>query len=192
MRSDTTAVWRYAADIQEIIRQWLQLRDGRKDPVLRYKPADLVRLVRLRTWMMRHRLTIFEILDLLVLELRARFSRINRKTKMTGGLRISINTLTSHGAERVLKEMIAKTYPDNEHINIWRERERDRQMAAEMAEEMGNMVEAPEKKLKLVDFDSPVDFVKRYEKRLERQRRVEMAASDPSRKKRAYRWNPFR
>jgi hypothetical protein len=189
-RREESAVWKHAAEIQSMIELWLRVRDGQDVP-LRYSREDQVRLLKYRTWMFRYLLSVQEILDMTIPVLRGIAWRRQVKKKRRRGLGISVTTLTGIGTERILKEQLQKAYPDAEHVSVWRERERDRQMAVERREKLGGMPEAMEKRLKIIDYETPEAFVQHYERRLQRARQDEMEAVNPKRRKRYYRWNPF-
>lgn len=168
---------------------WVRMRDG-KDVPLHLSKADQLRLLKYRTWMFRYYLPVQEILDLTIPILRQQIRRKYVKRKYVRGLGVSVAALTGAGAERILQEQIRKTYPDSEHITIWRERERDRQLAVERAESLGGMPET-DRGLRLSDCATPEIFMARYERRLQRLRLEAAEADNPQRRKRQYRFNPW-
>ena len=189
---EMAALERHMMEIVDRMEMWLRMRDGVDVPLHEmYSRQEQLMLLKYRTWMLRYNLSIQEILDLTVPVLR-QMARIRHiKTKKYRGMGLTVKTLIGDGAERILREEIDRTYPDGEHITIWRELERDRQLAREHEEKIGGLPEVAEKGLRLADCATPEAFVQRYERRLKRMRQEEMAAVDAKRRKRKYRWSPW-
>jgi hypothetical protein len=187
MNPEVTELWRRSNEIQSAIEQWIQDHDGKHVPV-RYKRADQIKLLKFRTWQLRYKLSIPEILNLIVWVLR---------TKMLGrgkgyGLGVSVRTLVGQGSERILQEEIAKFYPANEHIAMWRDQERERQIEAERNEDLDGMASTNGKVPTLMECDTVDKYIARYKKKILHSRQVhEVEVTKTSRRRKAYRGNPW-
>lgn len=183
-------VWATAQSVTKEIVRWLEEREGKKI-FARFKQPDLLRLTRLQVWSYRHHVSVYEILSLVVPCLRKTMAR---HSKQRYGLGVSIAALTGAGAEKILIEALAQTYPDAEHISEWRERERLRQLEAEATEERGGLAVSHRRHgpMNLLDAETPQDFVKSYSKRVIAERkRTRAAYADPKRKELHYRGTPW-
>ena len=188
MNLEVTELWRRSNEIQSAIEHWIQDHDHKHVPV-RYKPADQLKLLKFRTWQLRHKLSVPEILNLIVPVLRGQMLGRGRNY----GLGIGVRTLVGRGSERILLEEIAKFYPSSEHISMWRDQERERQIDAEHNEDLDGMESTSNKIPTLMDCDSVDQYLSRYKKKILHSRQVhEVEVTKASRKRKAYRGSPWR
>jgi hypothetical protein len=143
----------------------------------------------LKVWSYRYHVSVPEILSLVLPYLR---KTINTNKKRYG-LGVTIAALTGAGAEKILCEALFQKYPTDEHVSVWREAERMRQLEAEAREERGGLeqkhISGP---VSLLEADSAEKFLESYSKRIiTRRDRLRAAYSDPERKKLHYRSNPW-
>lgn len=189
MPSQASYVWSTAQEVVADIEHWLRVYEN-KTLFIRFKQADLLRLTRLKVWSYRYRISVSEILSLILPYLR---KTLRTETKKRYGLGVTIAALTGSGAEKILIEAIRQKYPSDEHIAEWREAERTRQLEAEAREERGGLeqkhISGP---ISLLEADSAEKFLQSYSKRIiTRRDRLRAAYSDPERKKLPYRSNPW-
>ena len=170
------------------IQNWIRSRD-RIDVYLNFNRADQLKLLKLRTWEQVYKVSLFEIMDIIVEPIRVH-SNLRRRRY---GLGTSVASLTGYHAERILATIIGRKYPAGENVGLWREAERDRQMRAEKIDELDGMEPREEKRqgiLRMVLVDS---FVENYVRSVI-QRRDKMIAESGARwrRRKAYRDNPWR
>jgi hypothetical protein len=182
----TTAI--LAREANQIIRQlelWLETRES-KSIRLQFKPIDQARLLRLRTWEYRYKLSIGEILDYILIILRKQMP----KGKTFYGLGVPVPTLTGSAARRILEDQIEENFPDGTLETIWRERERQDQLKREQEEELAGLGTQPTKLL--LDFESSQEFVQDYVIRTEREKmEYERSRREKWRQRKSYRDNPW-
>ena len=187
MNPEVTELWRRSNEIQSAIERWIQDNDQKHVPV-RYKRADQIKLLKFRTWQLRYLLSVPEILNLVVPVLRGQMLGRGKGY----GLGIGVRTLVGRGAERILQEEIVKFYPANEHIAMWRDNERERQIASERNEDLDGMESVSSKVPTLMDCDTVDQFISRYKKKILHSRQVhEVEVTKSSRRRKAYRSNPW-
>ena len=188
MSTEVAELWRYSNEIQSAISRWIEDNDH-KHVHLHYKRVDQIRLLRLRTWQLRYKLSITEILNLIVQPLR---------NQMTGrghnyGLGIGVRSLVGHKAEQILQDELNREYPNHEHLALWADQERERQIEAERAEDLDGIVSKSNRTPTLLQFDTPEQFISVYKKRVQHSRQVhETEVTKASRKRKAYRFSPWR
>ena len=179
-------VYFIAAEIIIQMEEWMKRRD-KKRTRLTYKKADQPRLLRLRTWSMRHHLPITEILDLLVPVLK---ERILYKSKY--GFEIPVKVLTGAAAGRILRYEIAKRYDGNEHILAWREMERERQLRAERIEELEGIPLKPRLHEAMPENETVSEYVDHYTQSvMQNRQRERQAAGERWRRRKKYRNSPW-
>lgn len=185
MNSEITELWRRANEIVAMLELWI-LEHDEKSIHLTISRENQVRLLKLRTWQFRYYLPIRELLDILVPLLRDRVKR----TKSSYGLGIGIRSLTGKGAEDMLKVEIARRYPGNEHIQVWKEMQRDQQLELELLEETDGMAVRPEKLITIQNAESAEQFLASYTKQIEARRKT-VQSDNSQRQKKKYRGNPW-
>jgi hypothetical protein len=168
------------------IEHWLETRDGKSFP-LRYKRSDQIRLLRLYGWELKYMISIEDILDIIVPALRAHI----HSRKKARGIGIMVRSLVGDASERVLKYAIAKRYPQNEHIQVWKSRERELQLYRERREELDGMEPKQEIVKGLLDYASLDIYISRYKDKIAIIRKREVLDSIRKRRKKPYRWNPW-
>lgn len=184
------SVGKYANEITAVLEHWCQTHDGSQSPI-RFTSENQLRLLRLRTWSLRYYLPVYQIVDILVPILR-------RQAKLTkalrGGLGIAVTMLTGDGAERILAQELEERFPGKEHVGLWRERTREAQLSREeLAETDGVAVRNTAGLVSVLDCETAEDFVRQYRLGIARKRdRYQTAALDRNRRKRPYRWSPWR
>lgn len=184
----------YAVELQATIEKWVRTRDNKATVILQYNKIDLLKLMTLRTWELRYRLSAYEILDLIVPILRGTITTRRGRRKGTGAsLGITISMLTGQGAERILESQIKKTFPNAEHIAMWKSDERNRQLQREKLAESEGVVTRPPSVLTVLGSESVSEYVEAYRARIETKRTAHRSESlKKSRRSKNYRGNPWR
>ena len=165
------------------LEHWLE-RNGRSSHYLRLKPLDGVRLLRLRVWATRHYLTVSQVLDMIMPVIRSRTGRVK-----SAGIGTTIGNLTGQAAYRILREEIAKRYPDEEHVELWREEEQNKHIAIEREAETGGLP-VRHKSHSPLDYESIAEYVAQYKKSIATSNTLRTSLSSEQRRK-PYRWNPW-
>lgn len=164
--------------------RWIELRDERRVRLF-LSDTDRLRLLRLRVWSIRYKISVIEILDLIVPPLRKKIG-----AKRVRGIGIPTATLTGAVAEEILKDRLAHYYPDGANITVWKERERERQLAAERDEEAGGFPVRENPMPSLLEVGDVQEYNRIYAERI---RAARAAQTDQRwRKQRHYRNNPWR
>lgn len=177
-----------ANEIVTGIEHWLKEHEN-KLWYAHLKKVDLLRLLKLRIWCDRHCVDLDELLSLVLPYLR---KSITTKQKSHFGLGVSIATLTGNTAETILVEALRQKYQGKEHIVIWRERERQRQLDAEAREETEGLAMRQPRIGGILEAASAQDFLQSYRRRVMAARDKERAAyNDARRRKKRYRGNPW-
>lgn len=183
--SRLSQLWNAANELGAEVQSWLTSR-AEKQVFLKFSRVDQIRLLKLRTWRFRYYLPVSEILDMIVPVLR---SRIKNK-KRVSALGVPVLTLTGHGAERILQEEIKKRYPASEHIEAWKDRERDSQLEAEQ-NEGDDLPAASGSSLGILQANSPEAFVEAYKRRITNYREEQRIQMLQEFRKKPYRANPW-
>jgi hypothetical protein len=187
-RAGLSEVWKVTGDVLREMELWLESRDGKRYN-LQYRPLDRARLTRLYTWSLRYYLPIEDILDLIIPVLRGQ-RRYDRKR---WGIGLTVRTLTSYGAERILRKELEKKYPDGEHVAQWRDREREKQLEAECLEGLDGLIPRENGFHNVLEAGSPMEYMARYRSQVLRQRAIHQRAYSMERRRlKPYRWNPWR
>lgn len=172
------------------VQDWIEARDGVKIR-LALKRIDRLKLLRLRTWEIQTKLDLFEILDIVVPPIREHSKLKLSQSDERYGLGTSVSSITGDLAQQILSTIIERTYPDNEHLTVWRELERDRQLEAERLDTHDAKPREGRKFLK--DFDSPEDYVRYYTSMITKLRDRDLVEGDAKwRRRKAYRNNPWK
>jgi hypothetical protein len=178
--------WRIANEIAAALERWVE-RKEKRSVRLCFKKSDQLSLLKLRTWSFRYHLSIVDILDMILPVLRGQV----KVKKKTYGLGVAVRSLVGPGAERVLVEEIKRRYPNGEHIAMWREQERERQLEAERLLESDGLVPR-EYTENLVTADSTEKFVTEYTRRTLAKRADNRSnRANRSRRRKKYRGNPW-
>lgn len=169
---------------EKAINDWLLTREANRFGIT-LSGLDQTRALRLKIWSLRYRLSVEEILDILVPILRT----LVKKPKKNIILGIRIAGLTGDGAEKILKSEIEKRYPEHEHVALWREMERERQLCREREDDGG--IVAPDRIGGMLDYPTLQAYCDSYRSKIEERRRND-EVNEKQRRKRNYRWNPYR
>ena len=186
--NDSRHLWALSAEISAVIERWLQEHE-QKRLYVRFKKVDQLRLTRLQVWSWRHFVSVEEILSLTLPYLRKSMT-VSQKARY--GLGCSVAALTGRGNEKILIEAIRQKYPGAENRDIWRAEERQKQLAAEAAEDMDGLVARDKPERGLFDCDSVPDYIKSYRGRvLGVRRKLSLEAGNPLRRRKIYRGSPW-
>lgn len=149
----------------------------------RIKPDDSMRLLKLRVWSVRYKVSVRYILLKLVPHFE-RFARAYRRNS-SDGLGVTIAVLTGNAAEEKLRECIAKDFPDGENTVAWKEAAKARCIAIMDKDEiMGR----PKPFLHHKTIDA---FMDSYKTRISQMQR-EQEKLDKKMSKQPWRDNPWR
>lgn len=194
--NNVVQLWGYANQLVDTIGKWVEAHDKKRIP-LNYSKLDQLHLMTLRTWALRYRLPVYEILDLVVPVLRdaikGQVGHRRRARRPLVGLGVSVTTLTGLAAERILLDQIGKKFPDAQHIGIWRYEERYRQIQREQLSDADDIPTRQAPTATLLGSSSTSAFIQIYSRRIQAERSKEAGEmASKSRKRKAYRWNPWR
>jgi len=142
--------------------------------------VDRSRLMILDTWSKRYKLPVEWILEQL---LRYYGFRNGRWVYKGGGLPVRISTLVSISSEEALREIIRREFPNDEHLDMWRQREQE-SILADMMEETTSK--------SILDFKKADEYATWYRKHVTNVRMREQRLVDQLKKSRPYRGNPFK
>lgn len=183
--------WKQAERIVEILERWIESHDEVR-PHVKLSQNDKLRLLRLRTWELRHYLPVSEIINLTLPRLRDMVHRKHYKVK-SGGIGVTVATLVGDKAELILIEAIEEKYPGAEHIAAWKEAERELQLELEQQIETEGLSVRTAAPLTILGCPSVQDFITRYKARIGKEReQLEEQTAAKWRKRRNYRGNPWR
>ena len=159
--------------------------------IYKLKKADLYRLFVLDTWRQRYRLSIRQILQILVPYYEKKFAKYSKKKTLFG---TRLATLTGKHSEKFLELVLTEMYPDNEQVAEWRNRRQlelleQREFAADWD---GWEQELHERRKSLLDFKTPKQYARYYEKIVLRGRRkYKKEVTKAENKNRPYRGSPW-
>lgn len=182
MASPQTRLLRQVGLVVSVVEGWLLTRDG-NGRGLTLSSIDRVRLLRLKLWSLRYHLPVEEILDILLPILRAQVAKPKKRIML--GIRVP--ALVGDGALEILKREIDKRYPGHEHLALWRDAERQKQLRRECREEG---VPTVEKALLMEEYPTLRAYCDAYRAKIGRVRREE-EVNQSRRSRRNYRWNPW-
>ncbi len=181
-------LWQETNKILLDIESWLQSYDKKRVP-LRFKPIDQARLLKLRVWSVKYEVSVKEILTIIVPILR----NLTPKQRRGYGVGVSMNMLTGRKAEDILHDVLRIKYPDGENRIMWREVERDRQIAREQLEDQELTPKAKSEYTSPLQAGSIELFAQAYKDKIESRRREYSVQYNQSwRKRKPYRGNPWR
>lgn len=181
---------RQAFAVQTALDVWL-FRHGKRGNYRKVKRMNAYKLLKLQVWAGRHRISIDEVVDILI----PAFNKFQwgGRAREKWGTNISIATLTSNNAERILAKEIELRYPENEHRMIWRQQIRQEQLDKEKAEELDGLIPHERGPRTMIEAASAEEFVTAYRARATKQREEhESQVSQSWRRRKAYRANPWR
>lgn len=182
-------------EMVQTVRRWLRERDGNDLPRLNFKHVDQVRLIRLKTWEWRYKISVMEILDLIIPILRGTL-RPHLRGKVKGGgyaLGVKVTSVVGDGAEKILREQLRRLSSEEQRKAIWRQDEKQRQLDAEESDELEGVASKQKDNLSLLKVVNIKAYVTQYKRSITRQReQYDSAMSARWRKRKAYRNNPWR
>lgn len=151
------------------------------------KEVDKARLLKLKMWSDRYKVSLSYILGKLVPRFEKMASKHARspRVKVSKGIGTTIAVLTGQAAEEFLKDCIAKDYPDQENVLAWKEDKREETLRLLDGEEL---VVRPRK---ILSFKSVAAYTDAYRQKMEKQRQS-TAKREAQLSKQPYRGNPWR
>lgn len=185
MASEVAKAYALANEIIGLLEDYIRIEKG-KSIHLHFKKDQQLKLLKLNLLSIRYKLSIPEILVILIPLIRDRMMH----NRSTFGLGININVLCGQAAERMLFEELKKNDPGDERIELWKAKARDRQLEVEAAiDDDGvhdRVYNTP------LDAPSVASFINSYRQRvLSRRAADEAARADKSRRRKVYRNNPW-
>lgn len=180
--------WHRSAEIVTALEKWLEGKQQRHSR-LNYKKTDKLRLLRFRTWEFRYRVELEEMFDILIPILRAKMERKRQKH----GIGVSITALVGEGAEEILKEELAKKYPEGSNITLWKDRERRRQLERERLEDSDGMAtRSKTAAFSILEADSLDTYLTKYRCKVKSAKeKLVSVETSKARRLRRYRGNPW-
>jgi hypothetical protein len=150
------------------------------------KREDSIRLLKLRVWENRYKVTLEYILGVLIPHFAKMSERFRRK--VSSGIGTTIPILTGQAAEEFLKLRISKDFPNNENVLDWKERYKT--ICLKKIKESEGTI--PSRKSRgVLQFKSVNAFLKAYEAKIEAARKEDRIA-EKSLAKQPWRGNPWR
>jgi hypothetical protein len=173
---------RYAKRVED----YLQVYQGKnvRNVMLYLSEGDQLRLLTLRAWEMKYKVSLKFILSTL-LPFWQSFLK-NKTKKISRGLGVRISTLTGKKSEQILRDAISRTYPDNENVLVWMAERREEIIQCEL-ERMHTGIRIKS----LLKFSSPQKYFRHYQNRIQEEALLREQIEDRM-KKFNYRDNPFR
>jgi hypothetical protein len=99
---------------------------------------DKYRLLILRSWTIRYKVSLRYILNQLLPFWESFIQRRSKKMK-SRGLNVQVSTLTGKKSEDILKQCIEKDYPNNLNISLWKTSEQERLYKAALEAELAGI-----------------------------------------------------
>ena len=188
LKSSMADVWSLANGVIAELQHWIETRD-KKHIHLKFTPLDQARLTRFRVWEYRYRMSIEEILDLILNPLREQMNLHSRHY----GLGVSVRALLGKKAEAILQDHIKRYMGQVETGITWRQREQEKQLLREKQDELdGLSVREATAGRSLLECDSVKEFIRNYELHITVQREeLRKASAQRWRRRKNYRGNPF-
>ncbi|MGI4811790.1 MAG: hypothetical protein ACRYGG_00390 [Janthinobacterium lividum] len=134
------------------------------------KEDDKVRLLKLKMWSVRYKVSIKYILEKLIPHFEKYGNKSRGKAGTSKGLGTTIPILTGPSAEALLVENIKRDYPDNENVLSWRQRTQLEFIGLVQVDEDELVTKQPKG---ILQYNSVSDYRKAYEARIQRTRKTE-------------------
>ena len=174
-----------------------------EEVVLYINQNNRYRLLTLKVWMDKYKISLRFILQTLVPFWEKFLNKRTKKLK-SKGLNVQIATLVGKKSEQILQESITNAFPHNEHKQLWVMNHKERIIQHELhrmekRSDDGVVVKQTDPSrsrddsgdiLSLTDFSTPVRFIRYYRKYIEREN-ITREHIEEEMKKRRYRNNPF-
>lgn len=174
--------------IRRRVASILQERYQRR--LFRMKPQDELRLLVLQQWETKYQVELDYILECL---LPYWHSKLGRQIRSKNGLGVRVTSLVGKVSEKILKEQIAKDFPNDENREEWKWKRR-REIIASRKKANQDEVEdefQPVKK-SLLDYPTVTKFVAAYKKRVKAERKeFDAACNQKKNRMRRYRNSPW-
>jgi hypothetical protein len=151
------------------------------------KEQDLAKLAILKVWSIRYYLPVSEVIRIIVPVLK----QIIRSRKKLRGLGVPITTLTAVGTEKILEREIQELYPDGEHVRLWKEQEREKQLNTELLDETEGLPVKQVQLRPLYEYETCREFATGYEKMIDKKSKSMSNATQQHRRSKPYRLNPW-
>lgn len=148
------------------------------------KSDDAIRLLKLRVWSERYKVSVHYIVCRLIPYYRKMAHNFRRRPD-SKGIGVTIAVLTGKAAEEKLREFIAKDFPDGENVADWKESERARCIALADPEALVG------KPKPFLHYTSIKSFLDSYTSRIGSLQR-EQTKLDKKMAKQPWRGNPWR
>lgn len=182
-------LWRITGEIMGELELYLQQKTGEKIK-LRYRPEKQARLLKLRVWSTRYRVPVGEVLEIILPVLRG---RVPQNKLRRHGIGVGVYTFVGRKAEEILKDELRRKYPDSEHLTLWREQERERQLERERTEDLEGLKPHRKPVVSLLESESMEDFLTGYRDSIQQEKsQQDRVQTETWRKRKAYRGNPWR
>lgn len=152
--------------------------------LFRMKNDDAIRLLRLRVWSVRYKVSVAYIIKRLVPHYKKYASNFRRRYN-DKGIGVTIAVLTGRMAEEKLREFISKDFPDGENTIEWKEDEKNRCLALLNGDEV---VGRPKP---FLHYRSVKLFITAYESRVQKMNR-DLTKIEKKMSKQPWRGNPFK
>lgn len=189
MKNRLSELWSVTLQMVGELETYLQRQTGKRAR-LQYKSDKQVRLLRLKLWSVRYKISVQEVLDLIVPGLRSQMQGIKFKKY---GIGVGVNALTGKKAEEILRDNLRDRYPDNEHLTLWREQEKERQLERERTEDLEGLKPHEKPVVSLLESDSMEEFLTGYRDSIQKEKsQQDRVQTETWRKRKAYRGSPWR
>lgn len=151
---------------------------------------DELRLLRLRIWAHKYKVSLRYILRTLIAHYE---KRITYRGKSKDGMVCSIGTLTGNGAKFILEKSIRENFPNGEHLEDWKQTRIDQILDAEKEEDLVEGTITRKRQIRIVDDKTARKFVRHYRNKVATAREeFRSAMSNKNRKLKPYRESPWR
>jgi len=183
-------LWSMALRVAGAVTRYLIEVEKRPEVArFRFSRLDQLRLLRLQVWSWQYQVSVEEILTLLLPRLR---KAQHKPTRRNSALGVTVAVLVSRTSRNILLDALYWTYPGKEHVDIWRDAERERQLEAERVEDAGGLATVAPASRTMLDFATVDDYLSSYRKRVFGKRRaLDSALGDSKRRRKRYRGNPW-
>jgi len=160
----------------------------RDEPVTLFlNQNDEYRLLTLKTWTYKYKVSLKFILDEL-LPFWEQFVQRRSKRMKKAGLNVRVSTLIGKKSEVILQEQIKKRLPRDQNKRLWISLERERIFVSSLSRDRDQFT----KKLKhMTEYKDPRKWAKAYQRMIEEEQRLRDSIVTQL-EKRPYRGNPFR
>jgi hypothetical protein len=115
--------------------------------------------------------------------------KFKRFSQRSDGLGCKLATLLGKKSEIMLRDAIAREFPNDEHITLWNQEAQYEVLASEEGDDEEELATKPKS---MLHFNTPEEYVKSYRRRVNSRRKdLQKLWEDPKRKARTWRGNPF-